>query len=54
MKRRTFYKRRTLRHFLGILLTVVMVLSTVPTDGLSLSVNAQETDTGNRCEGGGR
>lgn len=53
MKRRTFYKRRTLRHFLGILLTVVMVLSTVPTDGLSLSVNAQETDTGNRCEGGG-
>ena len=52
-KRQTFYKRRTLRHFLGILLAVVMLLSAVPTDGMSLSVNAQEIDTGNRCEGGG-
>lgn len=46
-------KRQTLRHFLGILLTVAMVLSTVPTDGLSFSVNAQEIDVSDKCGGGG-
>ena len=47
-------KRQTLRHFLGILLAVAMVLSTVPTDGLSFSVNAQEIDVNDKCEGGGK